>query len=96
MAYYEKVNKDSKKGQHLICSAIRFDGRQLSDCYTRHSATKQAIYDDWLRECYSNLNGENFRIISHNCNFFSLAFEAGNDLYVITPRHNYCIVNALA
>lgn len=93
--YYEKIKADSKKGQSLICRAMRFDGYSVDDCYGRASETKRAIERDWWRECY-NLNGENFRIISHNSRFFSLAFEAGNDLYVITPSHNYIVVNAFA
>ena len=93
--YYEKIKADSKKGQSLICRAIRFDGTQLTDCYSSHSWRKQAVYDEWLEECYKNLNGKNFHIISHNSNFFSLAFEAGKDLYVITPSHNYVIEGAI-
>ena len=93
--YYEKIKADSKKAQALICRAMRFDGYSVEDCYGRPSETKKAIEYEWRKEC-SNLNGENFRIISHNSNFFSLAFEAGNDLYVITPAHNYIVVNAFA
>lgn len=68
------VKGSTKRGQSLLASARYNEGTELSDVYDNYSANKgRAIREcrDWCNEA----NGDNFRIISHNSNVFSVAWE---------------------
>ena len=77
-----------KKGAQLASGAQYVKGRTLSDVYSTYSRYKAAAYNDCLSECQER-NGENFRIISANSNFFSVAYECIDDMTgeIITVIH---------
>ena len=88
--------KASTKGGARWINAARKnnEGRNLSDIYSSWSARKDAAFNNCLY-CYYCDKGENFHIISHNSNFFVLAWEQiyGNEpvLRIETGRNTYII-----
>lgn len=70
--------------------------RKLSDVYGRYSEKKEHAYNDWHSWfCKYNVNGSSIHIISHNCNYFTLAMVVRdaetNEWWrcVATGRNNY-------
>ena len=68
------IKGSTKTGQALLSRARYNQGTELSDIYGRYSSAKAAA----MRDCkarYQAINGQNFRIISHNGWGFSVAWE---------------------
>lgn len=55
------------------------EGVYLSDVYVNYSVNKEHAYNYCLRLC-KEFNGRGFRIVSHNCQNFSVQFEFENPL----------------
>lgn len=73
-----------------------YEGRTLTDCYTKPSATKISIYNEWLHWAVEN-GITHFGVRSYNTNIFTLqglATVDGVDYVLnITPTSNKaCIV----
>lgn len=68
-----------------------YEGRTLTDCYTKPSATKISIYNEWLHWAVDN-NITHFGLSSYNSNVFSLQGLATVDgvdyVLIITPSSN--------
>ena len=106
MIEYAKINgiycrlTTGKKGAQLASGAQYIKGRTLSDVYGTYSRYKAAAYNDCLSEC-NDRKGENFRIISANSNFFSIAYECTDDLtgevitVIKTGRNTYYVRTAV-
>lgn len=66
--------------------------RTLYDCYSRPSATKERIYDDWGAWYSNTLGVHDLSVRSYNCNFFTLeaTYHTNGKIYYveITPTHN--------
>ena len=83
-----------KKQLNFPVSCDRMRERSLKDCYTRPSAKKQSIYEDWKKWANEN-NIERFGIHSYNTNVFTLEgiyYNKENDTnyYIyITPSYHY-------
>ena len=86
----EHIKASTKKGQNLLRRAKHNEGEYLSDVYGRYSSAKEDGYR-YCRDLCKEVGGENFRIVSHNCDFFSVAFDTDTHVYVITVAHDYCI-----
>ena len=81
-----------KKGLQLARSSKRKEGFFLSDVYGRYSINKAIAWDSCYNECKA-VNGQDFRIISHNSSFFSVAYEVidsttGQVITVIITAYN--------
>ena len=85
------VKSSSKRGAAWI-AAYRFsNARRLSDCYGRYSCAKAVAQNDCLGWCYEE-NGENFKIISANTNFFTAAWTTADGLRVETASGSYLVI----
>ena len=69
------LKASTKAGQRVIAMYKRNDGYQLSDCYGKYSARKQAAYDSCLRAFQSDNKATNFHIGSHGCQTFTVAWK---------------------
>ena len=91
----EKLSANSKLGQRYVRAYERSVMCAIEDAYTKPSAAKQVVFKRCQQKCEAE-NGRRFRIISFNCQFFTVAFEVENSfgatgLRVITPCHDYLI-----
>lgn len=91
----EKLSANSKRGQRYVRAYETSVMCAIEDAYTKPSAAKQAAFISCQQKCEEE-NGHRFRIISYNCQFFTVAFEVKNsfgatELRVITPYHDYLI-----
>ena len=91
----EKLSANSKLGQRYVRAYERSTWHTLKDVYAKPSAAKQAAFINCQLKCKEE-NGDRLRIISFNCQFFTVAFEVKNsfgatELRVITPYHDYLI-----
>lgn len=88
------VSKSSQKGllyMHAFESARQNKTTSLHDIYTTcSSAKKRAFYlcEKIRKEENSTSLGY---IISHNCNFFSYAFETSKGLRILTAYNSFII-----
>ena len=91
----EKLSANSKLGQRYVRAYETSVMCAIEDAYTKLSAAKQVAFKRCQHKCEAD-NGRRFRIISFNCQFFTVAFEVENsfgatELRVITPCHDYLI-----
>ena len=68
------IKGTSKRGQALLAKASRNEGTELRQVYGRWSDEKEDVMRK-CREAYKADDGENFRIISHCRDNFSVAWE---------------------
>lgn len=93
MGPFEVIRKPTKKVKEMLTNVAYWETlpngpRTIWDAYKRPSGTKERIYKmwkEWFREA------EDFRIVSHNLNFFSIAILTDNYIYYITKDNNYMI-----
>lgn len=77
-------------GQRYI-EAYRTSTRHtLKDAYIRPSKAKQEAFKCCQQVCEAE-NGDRLRVISANCQFFTVAFRVKTGLRVITRCHDYLI-----
>lgn len=70
------VKLSTKKGQSLHSRALKNEGFRLCDVYASPSAAKSRAWE-WCYNKYAiDEYADNFRIVSHNCNFFSVAWDS--------------------
>lgn len=87
----KKISAKSKLGQHFVKAYERSVMRTLEDAYTKPSAAKQAAFKRCQRQCEAE-KGDRLRIISFNCQTFTVAFiTITHELRVITRRHDYLV-----
>lgn len=89
------LKASAKTGYRWIISAKNNEGSKLSDVYGRYSAEKEKVLEWCLNQYNSTENSENFRIISHNSNFFTIAWEEyGKEpkLHIETAKNSYVIL----
>lgn len=89
------LSANSKRGQHFVEAYCNSSWRTLEDVYAKPSAAKQATFERYLQQCRAE-NGRRLRIISANCQLFTVAFEVRNsfgatELRVITKYYDYLI-----
>lgn len=68
------IKASTKKGLSMLDRANYNEGEFLADVYSNYSHAK---YQAWLycKDLYYHENGYNFRIISHNAQHFSVAWD---------------------
>lgn len=89
------LKASTKTGYRWILSARNNEGSKLSDIYGRYSAKKEEAWKNCYKEYLNNVYSENFRIISHNSNFFTVAWEEyGKEpkLHIETASNSYVIL----
>lgn len=92
----KKILKASTKaGYRWILAAKNNEGSKLSDIYGSYSVNKEEAMNWCLNQYNSTENSENFRIISHNFNFFTIAWnEYGKEpkLHIETANNSYVVL----
>ena len=93
MGTFEVIRKPTKKVKAMLTNVAYWETlphapRTIWDAYNKPSAEKERIYKEW-REWFSK--AKDFRIVSHSCNFFSIAVVTDNYIYYITKDSNYMI-----
>ena len=84
-----KLNKDTQKAQSFIWEHKKSTNFILDDCYIKYSFAKKRAFDYCINK-KNEMGGNNGRIISYNCSFFSYAFMTDdNKLIVICPTNEY-------
>ena len=91
----EKINANSKLGQHFVKAYEASTWYTLKDVYVKPSAEKQAAFERCRQKCEAE-NGDGLKVISFNCNQFTVGFEVttasgATELRVITRCYNYVI-----
>lgn len=91
----KKISAKSKLGQHFVEAYGRSTWHTLKDAYVKPSTAKQAAFERCQRKCEAE-NGDRLRIISANCQAFTVAFEVkdffgATRLRVITRCYDYVI-----
>ena len=91
----EKISAKSKLGRHFVDAYIMSTKHTLKDAYAKPSGAKQAAFKRCQQICDAE-NGSRLRIISVNCQAFTVAFEikdyfGATKLRVITRCHDYII-----
>lgn len=100
---YEVVSYETKRGKQLDRRCENYDGYWLYQVYNSYSVAKEVVWEYWHQAFCKDINSDNFAIVSHNCQTFSLGWfttlpePLDNGLsrevsILITPRHNYMIV----
>lgn len=86
----KKLNAKSNLGQHFVGAYERSVMCALEDAYTKPSTAKQAAFGRCQLQCEAE-NGDRLRIISFNCQAFTVGFEVATGLRVITRCNDYLI-----
>lgn len=91
----KRISAKSKLGRHFVNAYKRSWMFTLEEAYTKPSAAKQAAFERCQQICEAE-NGRLFKIISFNCQAFTVAFEVVTalgaiELRVITRRNDYII-----
>ena len=84
------INPNTRRADALRESAKNFEGVYLDDVYSSYSSAKAAAYR-YCRNLCDKENGYSFRIISHNFNVFSVAWNTDAGLRIETARNSYFI-----
>lgn len=88
-----KLNKTTKKAQGFIWSYNRSDCDDIEKAYKTCSQAKiDSFRKIWFR-C-KNTGGRGLRVISATCNFYTTAYQLGNDMIVDTYCNVYIIPDA--
>lgn len=87
----KKISAKSKLGQHFVEAYIRSTKHTLKDAYVKPSSAKQAAFERCQQICEAE-KGDRLRIISFNCQAFTVAFRTiTHELRVITRCHDYLV-----
>ena len=87
------INNNTKKAQAFINAYNRSDMYDLKDAYANPSTAKtRADYE--CRMMMQSEGGHNYKIIGYNCNFFTVAWIAGNALRIETANNSFVIPEA--
>ena len=87
------INNNTKKAQAYINAYNRSDIFSLREAYANPSTAKTRA-DSRCRLMMHSEGGHDYKIISYNCNFFSVAWIAGKDLRIETAANSFIIPNA--
>ena len=87
--YFTEIKASTKKAKAWI--QAREQGYYLGDVYTSYSNAKYVAWSRCLDLC-QELEGDNFSIISHNFNYFTIRFTTDEATYIITKTNNYKII----
>ena len=84
------LNNNTQKAQAYINAYNRSDIFSLNQAYGRPSTEKtRADYN--CRMMMESEGGHGYKIIGHNCNFFTVAWIAGDALRIETASNSFVI-----
>lgn len=91
----KKISAKSKLGQYFVEAYNRCKWHTLKDVYAKPSAAKQEAFERCQQQCEAE-NGDRLKVISANCNQFTVGFEVttalgATELRVITRCYDYLI-----
>lgn len=86
------LNNNTKKAQAYIYAYNHSDIYNLNQAYTKPS-TEKTRADYSCRMMMQSEGGHNYKIIGYNCNFFTVAWIAGNALRIETAYNSFIIPN---
>lgn len=88
------LNTNTKRAQAYIYAYKRSSIEDIYGAYKNPSTNKVRAnyycYDQMMSE-----NGNGYRIIRHNCNYFTAAWIVGNSLRIETACNSFVIPNAI-
>lgn len=87
------INSSTKQAKGFIWRYLRASITDIKQAYCRPSKEKIQAFNNCRNTCFEE-NGMDFKIIGYNCNYFSVAWQIGNNLKVDTGRNVYLIVDA--
>ena len=88
------LNNTTKKAQAFINAYNRSNIFNLYEAYANPSPAKcRANYS--CRMMMQSEGGHNYKIIGYNCNFFTVAWIAGNALRIETAYNSFIIPDAV-
>lgn len=70
------VKISTKKGQSLYSRSLCNEGYTLHDVYGKPSDAKKKAYSWCFNKYKEDENAENFRMVGHNCHFFTVAWDS--------------------
>ncbi|MBO7696998.1 MAG: hypothetical protein J6T10_30580 [Methanobrevibacter sp.] len=82
----------TKREKRFYYAWLRSEKRILEQVYSRYSTAKADSFKRCVEDC-AEINGHRFRIISHNCNFYTVGYvyelNGKNFLRVQTAYNTY-------
>lgn len=84
------IKANTKKGEIMLNRANNNEGVELYQIYSSYSTAKAKALEYCKALCYKE-NGYNFRIISHNSQTFSVAWETEKGTRIETAYNSYLI-----
>ena len=86
------LNNNTKQARHFIDAYNRSETYYINQAYGRPS-TRKTRADYNCRMMMQSEGGHGYKIIGHNCNFFTVAWIAGNALRIETAYNSFIIPN---
>ena len=87
------INNNTKQAQHFINAYNRSSMYDLQYAYIKPSTRKTRV-DYNCRMMMESEGGHNYKIISYNSSFFTVAWIAGKDLRIETAANSFVIPEA--
>ena len=87
------INNNTKQAERYINAYNRSRMYDLRDAYGKPS-TEKTRADYSCRMMMENEGGHGYKIIGYNCNFFTVAWIAGNALRIETAKNSFVIPEA--
>lgn len=88
------LNKTTKKAAQYLNSYNRSRIFDIYEAYEKPSSAKIKA-DYFCKEQMYKEGGHGYKIIGYNCNFFTVAWIAGNNLRIETASNSFVIPEAL-
>ena len=86
------INNNTKQAAHYIDAYNRSEIYSLNQAYGKPSTAKtRADYE--CRMMMQSEGGHGYKIIGYNCNFFTVAWIAGDALRIETAKNSFIIPN---
>ena len=84
------INNNTKQAQRYINAYNRSSMYDIREAYANPSTEKtRADYN--CRMMMQSEGGHGYKIIGYNCNFFTVAWIAGNSLRIETAKNSFVI-----
>lgn len=87
------INNNTKQAKHFINAYNRSSMYNLQDAYANPSTAKTRA-DSRCRLMMHSEGGHDYKIIGYNCNFFTVAWIAGDALRIETACNSFVIPEA--
>ena len=84
------INVNTKRGDAYLNAYNRSNKNSLAECYTRCSTAKTRA-EALCRKTMREENGNGFKIISFNCNFFTCGWITPDGLRVETVGGSFLV-----